>query len=108
MIYYLEVIKEGLSICLDSDINLYHHYEVGDIIELDYKLEIYLNRNEPSYLYFNNLKVKYDGLTIDWGKINQKRLSITSCINSKYIVDITKNVEREEKINKILSNESDT
>ena len=102
MIYYLEVIKEDLSICLDSDINLYHHYEVGDIIEIDYKL------NEPSYLYFNNLKVKYGGLTIDWGKINQKRLSIISCINAKYIVDITKNVEREEKINKILSDESDT
>lgn len=102
MIYYLEVIKEGLSICLDSDINLYHHFKLGDIIELDYKL------NEPSYLYFNNSKIKYDGLTIDWGKINQKRLSIASCINAKYIVDITKNVEREEKINKILSDESDT
>lgn len=101
MIYYLEVISEGLSICLDSDINLYHHYKIGDVIKINYKL------NE-SYLHFNNLSVKYDGFTIDWDKVNQKRLSVTSCINAKYITDITKQIEREEKLNKILINETNT
>jgi hypothetical protein len=101
MIYYLEVISEGLSVCLDNDVNFYHHYKIGDIIKIDYKL------NE-AYLHFNNWSFKYDGFTIDWGKVNQKRLSVSSCINSKYIIDITKQIEREEKINKILSNESNT
>jgi hypothetical protein len=101
MIYYLEVISEGLSVCLDSDVNFYHHYKIGDVIKIDYKL------NE-AYLHFNNWCFKYDSFTIDWGKVNQKRLSVSSCINSKYIIDITKQIEREEKINKILSNESNT
>ena len=29
---YFEIIKEGISICLDSDINYYHHFEVGEIL----------------------------------------------------------------------------
>jgi hypothetical protein len=109
MIYYLEVIKEGLSICLDSDINFYHHYQIGDIIEIDYiasNREVFIN--SPII----NSKFKFDGFIVDWGKVNQKKFSvnevpINSCINSKYIVDITKQIIRNEKLNEIL-NENDT
>jgi hypothetical protein len=104
MIYYLEVIKEGLSICLDSDINFYHHYQIGDVIKIDYSAsnrEVFIN--SPII----NSKFKFDGFTVDWGKVNQKKLPINSCINSKYIVDITKQIIRNEKLNEIL-NETDT
>ena len=113
MIYYLEVIKEGLSICLDSNTNYYHRFKKGDTIKIDY------NNDGDTYLYFGDPLIRhvnhgsfYDGLTINLDKIDQKRLSIESCIKSKYIIDITENIklkkEREKKLNKILSDESDT
>lgn len=33
--YYLEVLQDGLSICVDSDINYHHHFKVGYIISIN-------------------------------------------------------------------------
>jgi len=108
MIYYLEVIKEGLSIYLDSDINFYHHYQIGDVIKIDYNVKKPDTSKSHFNIYINDVyKFKFDGFTVDWGKVNQKKLPINSCINSKYIVDITKQIIRNEKLNEIL-NETDT
>ena len=30
--YYLEVMREGVSICLDTDVQYHHHFNVGDVI----------------------------------------------------------------------------
>ena len=33
--YYLEVIRERVSICLDTDVQYHHHFKVGDIIPMN-------------------------------------------------------------------------
>jgi hypothetical protein len=42
---------------------------------------------------------EYDAeFTLDWNKTCSFRLSVVSCINKGYLVDITKNIERQNKL----------
>lgn len=100
MIYYLQVINDGLSILLEDD-KSYHYFNIGDIIKIKFTSNL-------STLYFGDRTFNYDGKYGVWFTINQQKQSISDCINSNLIVDITKQIERDEKINKILSDESDT
>lgn len=90
--YYLEVLREGVSICLDTDVQYHHRFEVGDVIPI----HMYSDRG-PKVVFGG--RVEYDAqFTIDWDKTTSVRLTVASCITKGYLVDITKGVERQEKL----------
>ena len=89
--YYLQVLKE-ISICLDSDIRYYHHFEVGDVID------IHMYSDKGPKVVFGGWSEHDAEFTVHWDKTSSARLSIANCITKGYMVDITKNVERDEKL----------
>ena len=72
--YYLEVLREGVSICLDTDVLYHHRFEVGDVI--------------PIHMYSHGPKVVFGGVeydvqfTIDCDKTASARLTVASCITN--------------------------
>jgi len=93
-VYYLEVMKGGVSICLDTDVHYYHHFDIGDIIT------IHMYSDKGPKVVFG--KVEYDAeFTIDWDKMTSVRLTIAGCFTKGYLVDITKLINRQEKLNKL-------
>ena len=72
--YYLEVLKDDVSICLDTDIRHYHQFEIGDIIN------IHMYSDKGPKVVFGGY-TEYDAeFTIDWTKTSSARLSIAGCI----------------------------
>jgi hypothetical protein len=93
--YYLEVIKEGISICLDTDVRYHHHFEMGDIIHIN------MYSDKGPKVVFGGYS-EYDAeFTLDWDKTSSARLTVASCITKGYLADITKNVHRDEKLNQL-------
>lgn len=93
-VYYLQVLEPSLSICLDSDVNFYHHYEVGDIIR------IHMYSDKGAKVPFGS--VEYDAqFTYKWSDISSRRLTIASLVSLGYMVDITKMVHRQEKLSQL-------
>jgi hypothetical protein len=98
--YYLEVLREGVSICLDTDVQYHHRFEVGDVIP------IHMYSDKGPKVVFGGVwsfrRVEYDAeFTIDWDKVQSARLSVASCITKGYLVDITKGVNRQQKLNQL-------
>jgi hypothetical protein len=90
--YYLEVMREGVSICLDTDVQYHHRFEVGDVIS------IHMYSDKGPKVVFGGY-TEYDAeFTLDWNKALGVRLTVASCITKGYMVDITKNVYRDEKL----------
>ena len=90
--YYLEVVKWGISICLDTDVRYYHEFEIGDIIN------IHMYSDKGPKVVFGG-RIEYDAeFTLDWDKAFSVRLTMASCITKGYLVDVTKNVHRDEKL----------
>ena len=94
-VYYLEVIKDGLSICLDTDVRYHHFFELGDII----KIHMYSDKG-PKVVFGNT--VEYDAeFTKDWDKTSSVRLTIATCITKSYLSDITKMIHRQDKLTQL-------
>lgn len=93
--YYFEVMKDNVSICLDSDIGYHHHFKIGDVllIIMDDDLGITLKNDW--------IEVVNPSFTLDWDKTCSARLSTASCINKGVMVDITKNVDRDFKLKQL-------
>lgn len=96
--YYLEVISPHLSIELDSDINFYHHYKVGDIIEVHMYSGLSFPTGAKVCLYGSEYDAKF---TSCWDSVNSKKLSIASAIHLKYVADITININRDDKLSQL-------
>jgi len=93
--YYLEVMREGVSICLDTDVHYHHHFKVGDIIP------IHMYSDKGPKVVFGGY-TEYDAeFTLDWDKTSSARLSVAGCITKGYLVDVTKGVNRQEKLNQL-------
>ncbi len=93
--YYLEVMREGVSICLDTDVQYHHHFKVGDIIPI----HMYSDKG-PKVVF--GVYTEYDAqFTLDWDKKTSARLSIANLITKGYLVDVTKNLERDIKLNQL-------
>ena len=95
--YYLEVVKNNVSICLDTDVQYHHEFNIGDIILVEYDI------NGKTTLIFDVMSMSYSitfgaEFKIDWDKTCSTRLSIAGCITRGYMVDVTKNVQRDEKL----------
>ena len=93
--YYLSVLKDNVSICLDSDIRHYHQFKIGDIIN------IHMYSDKGPKVVFGGY-AEYDAeFTLDWTKTSSDRLSIAGCITKGYLVDITKQVDRDFKLKQL-------
>jgi hypothetical protein len=93
--YYLSVLKDNVSICLDSDIRHYHQFKIGDIIN------IHMYSDKGPKVVFGGY-AEYDAeFTLDWTKTSSARLSIAGCITKGYLVDITKQVDRDFKLKQL-------
>jgi predicted RNA-binding protein (virulence factor B family) len=93
-VYYLEVLKDNVSICLDSDVHYHHQFNTGDVITI----HMYSDKGPKLVLG----RVEYDAeFTIDWDKVASARLFINDCITKGYLVDVTKLVHRQEKLNSL-------
>ena len=100
---YFEIIKEGISICLDSDINYYHHFKVGEMICIS-------NYYNPTLEYIvNNTKwnmnFKFEYFKKNWDSTNHQNWTIPECAYQGYFKDITEGVVlsriREQKLKEI-------
>ena len=93
--YYLSVLKDNVSICLDTDVQYHHHFKVGDIIP------IHMYPDKGPKVVFGGY-AEYDAeFTLDWTKTSSARLSIAGCITKGYLVDITKQVDRDFKLKQL-------
>jgi len=93
-IYYLQVLVSDLSIELDSDVHYHHHFHIGDII----KIHMYSDKG-PKVRFGS---VEYDAdFTYQWNSTQSKRLTISSLLSLGYMVDITKSVERNNKLSQL-------
>jgi predicted RNA-binding protein (virulence factor B family) len=93
--HYLEVIKEGISICLDTDVHYHHQFKIGDIIYIN------MYSDKGPKLVFGT--VEYDAVfTLDWTKTSSARLDIGSCITNGYLKDITIQMLRDKKLDLLL------
>lgn len=117
--YYLQVLKDNISIYIPDnlgdlpslhqishDYNFtpgeYHDFKIGDIIKVIYLNSIvYFSFSEKSKYFFDQSTNAL--LTIDRNNKLSARLTITKLIYLGYITDITKSVEREEKLKILLS-----
>ena len=90
--YYLEVMREGVSICLDTDVQYHHEFKVGDIIP------IHMYSDKGPKVVFGGYTEYEAEFTLDWDKAFSVRLTVATCISKGYMVDITKNVHRDEKL----------
>lgn len=91
---YYEVIKENLSICLDSDIGYYYEFHIGDIICIsddfnifreDSKLERVIRK---SNIYKPNYIFTY--LVVNCYEVLNDRLYIHQCVDGEYLRELDK------------------
>lgn len=99
--YYLHINTDRLSIELDSDIKYHHYFSKGDILTVNFTNDI--NSTATVIKELNNKKFgNYNAIfTLDWDSINSARLSITQCISMCHMSDITKSIERNNKIEEL-------
>ena len=95
MKYYLQIVKDSVSILVDSDLGYHHHFKIDDVIEvvMDDNLGISLN--------INGWVIKSKTFIIDWDKNDYQQLSIASAVMKGYMIDITKGVERNKKLDEL-------
>jgi hypothetical protein len=92
--YYLEVLVDNLSICLDSDINYYYHFKVGEIIRAEFG-------GNDLQLIVDGCKIHETLIAIDWDKTKSKKVNLATAIKGGLLSDITINILREKKLNKL-------
>ena len=93
--YYLEVMREGVSICLDTDVHYHHQFKIGDVIP------IHMYSDKGPKVVFGGYSEYEAEFTLDWDKAFSVRLTVASCITKGYLVDVTKGVNRQEKLNQL-------
>ena len=103
MSIFLEVIKENISLLIDSDVGYYHTFEIGDIIEQNiYDVKL----NERTILLRGDYTKEIVQYTIRHAKFYggvpvSARVSIWKLIELGYVLDITKQMLRNKKIEEL-------
>ena len=102
MKYYLEIIKEGLSILDESIESTMDSTEPGDILEVDFSLskttcKILMSGTGDQYFPKSN--------SLQWSNpifyYENSRLRISNMIKRGVATDITKNITREKKLTEL-------
>ena len=95
MRYYLQIVKDNVSILADSDVGYYHQFKIDDVIE------VVMNDDLGISLNINGWIIQNPRFTIDWDKKDYQQLSIASAVMNGYMMDITKGVERNNKLKEL-------
>lgn len=99
-IYYFEVLVDNLSVCLDEETAYFHKFNKGDIIEYYYKKN-YINL-EVAMIKINVGEFLFDRFVVNWDKIHSWSSSlITEFIEKGMVADVTKQVERDQKLKQL-------
>ena len=107
---YYEVLTNNLSICIDSDVAYYHNFNKGDIITLFISDCFDINNQKTNEKFLS--KIKFDNYTLDYDdrlnfvikdKTNWSSARLMTLLQYNIIEDVTKKVERDNKINNILN-----
>jgi hypothetical protein len=108
MKYYLQIVKDNVSILADSDIGYYHQFKIDDVIEVVMSDDLGVSLNVRTLNTKLCLQYLDDGwiiqnpkFTIDWDKKDYQHLSIASSVMNGYMIDITKGVERNKKLEQL-------
>lgn len=94
MIYHLQILKDNVSILIDSDIGYYHHLELDDIISVEF------DSNSLKLISINNSKntIHSPIFVTNWNSIKSKSMTIASLISLNYLSDISHMIDREKKL----------
>jgi aryl-phospho-beta-D-glucosidase BglC (GH1 family) len=95
MKYYLQIVKDNVSILVDSDIGYYHQFKIDDIIEVVMSDDLGVSLNIHGWIIQN------PRFTIDWDKKDYQQFTIVSAVVNGYMIDITKGVERNKKLDEL-------
>lgn len=95
MKYYLQIVKDNVSILADSDVGYYHQFKIDDVIEVVMNDDLGISLNIHGWIIQN------PRFTIDWDKKDYQQLSIASAVMNGYMMDITKGVERNNKLKEL-------
>lgn len=104
--YYLEVLQEGLSICVDCGsngfiIDHHHHFDIGDIITINMYSDKGLCHGSVPKVVFET--IEYDAIfTLDWKEDVSSRWSVAGCITKGYLRDMTIQIMRQKKLEQLL------
>ena len=93
--YYLSVLKDNVSICLDSDVHYYHEFKIGDIIYIN----MYSDKG-PKVVFGDHAEYNAE-FTLDWDKTVSARLTVAGCITKGYLADITLQFDRDFKLKQL-------
>ena len=120
MKYYLQIVKDNVSILVDSDVGYYHQFKIDDVIEVVMNDELQLGFQTQHLGISLNIRdlivtdivgkeiynangwiIQNPRFTIDWDKFDRQELSIASSVMKGYMIDITKGVERDNKLKEL-------
>jgi len=103
MKYYLQIVKDNVSILVDSDVGYYHQFKIDDVIEVvmsDESLARQLAGQGVS-LNVHGWIIQNPRFTIDWDKKDYQQFTIASAVMNGYMMDVTKGVERNKKLEQL-------
>jgi hypothetical protein len=120
MKYYLQIVKDNVSILVDSDVGYYHQFKIDDVIEVVMNDELQLGFQTQHLGISLNIRdlivtdivgkeiynangwiIQNPRFTIDWDKKDYQQLSIASALMNGYMMDVTKGVERNKKLDEL-------
>ena len=120
MKYYLQIVKDNVSILVDSDVGYYHQFKIDDVIEVVMNDELQLGFQTQHLGISLNIRdlivtdivgkeiynangciIQNPRFTIDWDKKDYQQLSIASAVMNGYMMDVTKGVERNKKLEQL-------
>jgi hypothetical protein len=120
MKYYLQIVKDNVSILVDSDVGYYHQFKIDDVIEVVMNDELQLGFQTQHLGISLNIRdlivtdivgkeiynangwiIQNPRFTIDWDKKDYQQLSIASALMNGYMMDVTKGVERNKKLDQL-------
>lgn len=94
---YYEVIKNGVSVCLDNDVSYYHHFKIGEIFCITH----YFDFGNPKLIWIMNKKEKWEigyriSFSVDYDKKYKEDMSVAECEFHGYFLDMSKCFEIKE------------
>lgn len=90
--YYFQVLVDNLSVCLYRETAYYHHFKKDEIIKF----------RGLSFIIIDDVKHLFDRFILDWDKTySASSPGIAYFIDVNKIVDITIQIEREQKLKEL-------
>ena len=94
MKYYLQIVKDNVSILVDSDVGYHHHFKIDDVIE------VVMDDNLGVSLNIHGCVIQNPIFTVIQSAI-PNGFTIASVVMKGYMIDITKEVERNRKLDEL-------